>query len=1193
MWKFIKHEWEYRLTSPTIWIYLLFITAFIFASVSYDAINLGGGVGSVYKNAPFVITSLYSSLSYLMCLLLVSSFMIDTATRDFEHDMYQFVFTSPIRERDYFLGKFIGTATIAIIPLLGVSIGSLLGPLMPWADHQRYGAIVLAGHLHGLLWFVLPNIIIFGSLIYSLGTIFRSKTMPILATLLMLVFSSLSQVYLADLDTVWIANILDPFGGNAYAFVTKYLTVSEKNSGEMVVVGALLWNRLLWLTIALGGLIFTYYKFSFNSKNQKSKKAKTVEEVDFATLKESNDIKPTKANKFSLITLWHLTKVEVKAVVFNPTFAVISAIGVITLTIMLFNFSVGYGTSSYPVTYSVVDRISGGFGFIYSAIVFFYSGVLVWRAREDKFSEIQDATPISSGMLFVSKLLALTITIAILQLFSIVVGIGTQLAYGFTNIEIALYFKSLFLHNLVGYAFSIVIILLFHYILNNKNLTYVVYFAFLIVNAFVWNFVKVSSNMVKYGETSRITYSDMNGYGPFVTTTAWFTIYWTLFAIILSFIAFAFFVRGKEIGFGKRLQNAVLVLRNKRNSLIAFMLLFLLCGGYIYYNTKIVNTILSSKNVEDLQVEYEQKYKIYEGIPQPRIYKVNFDISIMPEERNMTYSIEMWAKNISGKAISEVHFTTPPGSDSMKISIDGAKVKLQDARLSYRILELAKPMQPTDSILIRISNSNLTKGFENEVTNTQITQNGTFFTNSSICPVLGYNSRYEISDKNVRTKRNLPTKKRMPLLDENNLVARANNYVSFDADWVEFSTIISTSADQIAVAPGSLVKSWSENNRAFFQYKLDTKVLNFCAFVSAKYEVERKQVNGIDFEVYYIKDHAYNVPRMMSAMEKSLDYYTKNFGPYYQKQCRILEFPRYNSYAQSFPGTMPYSEGLGFIIDLRKLGPDDIDQVFYVVAHEMAHQYWAHQVSGANMQGSEFLSESMAQYSALMVMEKEYGKESMKKFLKYELDGYFGGRAFEFEAERPLIKTEQQQYVHYKKGSLVMYYLKEMIGEQKVNEALKTLIDSFAYKQPPYPTSLTALRAFKKVTPDSLQYIFADQFENITLYANRVVDASYKKVGSEYEVTIKTTSEKFRADSLGKETAVPIHDFVDIGIFSEAQGKSVLGKSLLMKRLQLTQKENSFTFKTTTLPSKVGIDPYHYLIDRISDDNIKVLTEIK
>ena len=94
-------------------------------------------------------------------------------------------------------------------------------------------------------------------------------------------------------------------------------------------------------------------------------------------------------------------------------------------------------------------------------------------------------------------------------------------------------------------------------------------------------------------------------------------------------------------------------------------------------------------------------------------------------------------------------------------------------------------------------------------------------------------------------------------------------------------------------------------------------------------------------------------------MEGSLDYYTHNYGKYYHKQCRIIEFPRYASFAQAFPGTMPYSEGIGFIVDLRKVTKEDIDQVYYVVAHEMAHQYWAHQLCGANMQGSEMMSDCL------------------------------------------------------------------------------------------------------------------------------------------------------------------------------------------------------------------------------------------
>jgi aminopeptidase N len=232
------------------------------------------------------------------------------------------------------------------------------------------------------------------------------------------------------------------------------------------------------------------------------------------------------------------------------------------------------------------------------------------------------------------------------------------------------------------------------------------------------------------------------------------------------------------------------------------------------------------------------------------------------------------------------------------------------------------------------------------------------------------------------------------------------------------------------------------------------------------------------------------------------------------------------------------------------------------------------------------MSEGFAQYSALMVMEKEYGKAKMKKFLKYEMDGYLRGRSNEFEAERPLYKTESQGYIHYQKASVVMYYLKEMIGEDKVNAALKTILDTFAYQPPPYATSMTAMRAFRKVTPDSLQYLLDDMFENITVFSNRVTETSSKKVGNEFEVTVKTTCEKYRCDSLGKETGVPVNDYIDIGLFAEGKKKD-LGKALVMQRMRINKKDNVFTFRTKENPYQAGVDPYNYLIDRIPDDNLK------
>jgi len=287
---------------------------------------------------------------------------------------------------------------------------------------------------------------------------------------------------------------------------------------------------------------------------------------------------------------------------------------------------------------------------------------------------------------------------------------------------------------------------------------------------------------------------------------------------------------------------------------------------------------------------------------------------------------------------------------------------------------------------------------------------------------------------------------------------------------------------------------------------------------------------------------------------------------------------------------MPYSESIGFIANLNH--PDDIDMVYYVVAHEMGHQWWAHQVIGANMQGATFLSESLAQYSALMVMEKEYGRDIMRKFLRYEMDNYLRSRGRERLKERPLLTVEAQQgYIHYRKASVVLYYLKEMIGEDAVNRALRKLIQQYAYTPPPYPTSWALVNALSEETPPQMQYLSKDLFEDITLFSNRTLDATARqRSDGEYDVTINVETHKFKADAKGNETEVPMNDWIDLGAFAKPEKDRKYGKTLYRERVHITQALSTYTFTTTELPDQAGVDTFLLLIDRIPDDNTKKVT---
>ena len=320
------------------------------------------------------------------------------------------------------------------------------------------------------------------------------------------------------------------------------------------------------------------------------------------------------------------------------------------------------------------------------------------------------------------------------------------------------------------------------------------------------------------------------------------------------------------------------------------LLAFAATGGWIYYNTEVLNPLLGPKEAKRRQADYEKNYKPFEKLPQPRVRSVKYAINVFPATRNMVMQGEEVIQNPYPQPLGEVHFSLDRNYD-ITLEIPGAALAKDDTRLNYRIYHFTTPLHPGESRTLRFTVRSHNRGFENSVSNIELVQNGTFF-NSSVGPVIGYESGRELSDPNDRRKYGLGEQVLMPVLERHCTDGCRDNYLHGHADWVDLDTVISTSPDQIAIAPGSLVREWQQNGRRYFEYKLDHPSLFFFSFMSARYEVLREEWNGIKLEVYYHRDHPWNVPRMMNSLKKSLDYYTRNFGPYYHKEARIIEFPR-------------------------------------------------------------------------------------------------------------------------------------------------------------------------------------------------------------------------------------------------------------------------------------------------------------
>jgi aminopeptidase N len=610
----------------------------------------------------------------------------------------------------------------------------------------------------------------------------------------------------------------------------------------------------------------------------------------------------------------------------------------------------------------------------------------------------------------------------------------------------------------------------------------------------------------------------------------------------------------------------------------------------------------TNKEQKQISADFEKKYKKYEFAPQPKIIDVKAAVDIYAAERS-TKAVAMFTLvNKTDHPIDSLilNIGSPIVHTSIeKLTINGTPLNriLEDNVNRFYMYAMATTMMPADTVTMEVAIDAHYDGFPNTGLGREIVYNGTFF-DLSVFPSFGYPGDPMTSDKD-RKKYGLPKKDYVapPQTDPWGL---SNLLFNDDADYITFEAVVSTSGDQLAVAPGYLQKEWEEDGRKFYQYKMDGEMDLFFNISSARYNVLRDQWKApggqvVNIEIFHHPSHTYNLDRFVKSVKASLDYYENNFSPYQYRQIRILEFPRYSSFAQSFPNTVPYSESFGWVADFSDV--DDTDYAFFVTAHEVAHQWWGHQVTPSATRGANQISESMAQYSALMVLAHEYGRDCMQEFLKYELDRYLRGRAGEDKFEATLLDNDSRAYVWYNKGALVLYALQDMIGEAQLNTAFKEFIDTAAFRQhPPFPTSNEWYSYIKKATPDSMHYFIEDAFEKITLYENRITGATYQRMeGDNYKVKLTVQSKKTYYDGQGLEAGAGNgKDLIEIGIFGE-DGKNDKGKKmkipLYLKKHWLDAGEHVLEFVVKGKPDKAGIDPYNKLIDRIPDDNLKSAEE--
>ncbi len=1191
LFKFSTQELRYQVRSPFVLISLVLFATFSIFLFSRGLVFVGTLVEGEWVNSPHAIASnylFYSIISWPFALALC----FFAAQREVFYGFHGILYSYPIRKRDFVFGRFVGALSGLVLPALSLAICNVLGVYLG----LQFGLIQVtevtsfqwSRFLEIYAFLIIPNLFILCSFLFSFSLLFRHLGYTLFAGVLLNLLYLMGSMGLAnDWHSIAWAALLDPFGDAAFQLDTRYDTAVERNVNPIFLSGHLLRNRLLWLGISLSLLWITYRRFSFSQRSSQFASSKQQPEE----WSQQHALEPMPQHQVSgpgWAYQWSVFRQVIThyllQILRHPAYGLLLLLLVVVFLFDFYHRPVDYGVAQLPMTYLLVEQVRDS-DILPLILLIFLCGELFHLDREMRMDEVIDATRINTG----TSVLAMAVALwaSFLLFFAALFGLGIllQALSGFDQIVLWHYLLEWGIQLAPSLLFWTCFSLLLQSLVRHKFAGISIVLMVFIGQVFWLNYFDIESYLLRLGSTGFYQFSDFNAYGPYLKTNLFLGIYWALASLGLLFLSFLFWRRGKE-------KNSLQSFRAHARGLskaqyvlgLSPWALWLLCLVFLIYQTKINNHFLTRSDNLDLKEAYEKRFHQYHALAQPSITKARFEVDLYPQQRALQAKTQLQLKNLSRDTIRQVTFTTRNYNNNngwrYKIQLAQAQLTQSDTLLGFHHYQLDQPLLPGDSLDLQYQTSYRAKGIENHIEQEELLSNGTFYHHGHLTPIIGYREMGEIRSPKERQARGLAPHPTIPVWPMDRQAAEYyKNTLTDQHAWVEMETIISTSANQIALSAGDLQKQWTKDGRNYFHYRPKTPTLLFNCFISADYALAHRKVAGVDLEIYYHPLHDYNIETMLDEMEEAFRYCKQEFGSYPHQQLRIVEFPRYGNYAQAFPGIMPYSESRGFTLDYDPIR--DNNPIASTVAHEIAHQWWGHQVVGAKVAGANFLSESFAEYTSLMMLKHRMGKEKVSDFLAYDYDSYLRGRARASAVEVPLYQVDEQAYLYYRKGSVALYTLAECLGEEKVNQALRQFFEQYQQAPPPFPRSTDFLDILQAATPDSLQYLIQELCYEVVLHDNQLESAELRTIDRDryqLDLSIRATRIKYEGQ---KEISTPPQGYWEIGIYADEEAEDLIE----LKTIELNQAKSKYQLMLPRQAKRVILDPRRLFFDRQLDNN--------
>jgi ABC-2 type transport system permease protein len=1182
----LRFELHLHLRSPLFWGVALLFCALHGLTLMRTGINLGDNE-QIAINSAWLIFQTELVLG-VFGMLPAMVFAVTSMTRDAECKTTELFFTTPVPRAAFLLGRFSGGALAAMaVGCIGV-LGALAGSFMPWLDPARVAPFDWRPWAASTALLVIPNLFVFCALFFSVAALTRSTALTFGAALGVLVLVLVINLGAVPPVPHWLL-LADPFGALPVTEAARYWTVSELNS--QLPTALLTPNRMFWLTLATCALMFTLWRYRMELAAPRTTHPSHRRKIEAAAPQASAFAPPTQRFDIHTTLLQFLSQLRMdwRAVWQSPLFWLVLALSAIGIWSEASNLRGAVGnTPLFPATSLMLDFFRFNlFQFVLLSIIY-YSAVLVHRERDSGVADISGATPCPDWIPVASKTLALCGVVTSLLIVSMLVSLSIQESRGFHDHAFGVFLQGMFVYNGCYFWMLCVLAVLIQILSPGKWLGMVLT---LLVFVAALSLPALGFEHQLYGfRIPHVVHSDMNGFGHFQLPTYTLIVYWGAFCVLLLAAGHLIYPRDHRASWRERLRDARRRLTAPLRQLCAVgATVFLSAGIFIFYNTNVLNEYVTYDEVKAAQARFELDYGRYRDAPAPSVVHPDLHVELYAAERRLTSRGTAKLRNNKPYAIDEFVISVDRRNRVDELIVGDAALVTSDAAQGFYLFRPSTPLAPGEALTMRWALARESKGFPNARDDDELIANGTYLRQSHM-PIPGYCKECELTSD--RGRFGLPPAPRLPALGD---PAHLDDLWRGIDSRSGFRIVIGTDADQTAVSAGVLRRSWDEAGRRYFEYALEGPVWPLVPVQSARYTIARDNWNGVALEIYHDAKHARNVRAMIETAKKGLTYYSREFAPYHLPYYRIIEYARYRSNVQAGVGTIAYSEGSGFLADLRgwndrwesegraKGNPaGDLD---YATLHELAHQWWG-DVYGARMQGRQLLNEGLAQYSTLMVY-KEFADPALVRHILASLhDDYLNARSGETIAEQPLMLTEDQGYLSYNKAPLVLFALQELIGANKVNGALRAYYNRFADMTPPFPTSRDLVDELRVAAGAEYQALIDDLFEKIILYDVAIKAAQVQPLSDGYEVVLDVTGKQFEAKGDGAEREVPLDTWFQIAVLPESKREIIELTPLYLQHHRLRSGAQRITVRVKEMPAMVSVDPFHLMIDRKRGDNM-------